>query len=152
MRARVAGPDGTDRPVHMGSYGIGVSRLVAAIIASASALVFLFTADPDVDEASSTGERRPHGGVIATFALMNYLGYVLGKDGSIKGNVNFASNYLDLNQFMTSRSTRIARRPVAACRSSAGRFSERLSMTEIARYQVKSVARNAIPAPAATGR
>jgi prolyl-tRNA synthetase len=32
LRASVAGPDGTDRPVHMGSYGIGVSRLVAAII------------------------------------------------------------------------------------------------------------------------
>jgi len=32
MRARVAGADGVDRPVHMGSYGIGVSRLVAAII------------------------------------------------------------------------------------------------------------------------
>jgi prolyl-tRNA synthetase len=32
MRARVTGPDGTERPVHMGSYGVGVSRLVAAII------------------------------------------------------------------------------------------------------------------------
>jgi prolyl-tRNA synthetase len=32
MRARVAGPDGTERPVHMGSYGVGVSRLAAAII------------------------------------------------------------------------------------------------------------------------
>ena len=32
MRARVAGPDGVDRPVHMGSYGVGVSRLVAAVI------------------------------------------------------------------------------------------------------------------------
>jgi prolyl-tRNA synthetase len=32
MRARVAGPDGTEQPVHMGSYGVGVSRLVAAII------------------------------------------------------------------------------------------------------------------------
>lgn len=32
MRARVAGPDGSDRPVHMGSYGVGVSRLVAAVI------------------------------------------------------------------------------------------------------------------------
>jgi prolyl-tRNA synthetase len=32
MRAKVAGPDGAERPVHMGSYGIGVSRLVAAII------------------------------------------------------------------------------------------------------------------------
>jgi prolyl-tRNA synthetase len=32
MRARVAGPDGSEKPVHMGSYGVGVSRLVAAII------------------------------------------------------------------------------------------------------------------------
>jgi prolyl-tRNA synthetase len=32
MKAVVAGPDGVDRPVHMGSYGIGPSRLVAAII------------------------------------------------------------------------------------------------------------------------
>jgi prolyl-tRNA synthetase len=32
MRAVVAGPDGAERPVHMGSYGIGPSRLVAAII------------------------------------------------------------------------------------------------------------------------
>jgi prolyl-tRNA synthetase len=32
MGAKVAGPDGKDTPVHMGSYGVGVSRLVAAII------------------------------------------------------------------------------------------------------------------------
>jgi len=32
MRAFVTGPDGADHPVHMGSYGIGPSRLVAAII------------------------------------------------------------------------------------------------------------------------
>jgi prolyl-tRNA synthetase len=32
MKALVKGPDGTDHPVHMGSYGIGPSRLVAAII------------------------------------------------------------------------------------------------------------------------
>jgi prolyl-tRNA synthetase len=32
MRAVVAGPDGGEHPVHMGSYGIGPSRLVAAII------------------------------------------------------------------------------------------------------------------------
>src|SRR5947199_2558545 len=32
MKAMVAGPDGVDKPVHMGSYGIGPSRLVAAII------------------------------------------------------------------------------------------------------------------------
>jgi prolyl-tRNA synthetase len=32
MKALVTGPDGADHPVHMGSYGIGPSRLVAAII------------------------------------------------------------------------------------------------------------------------
>ena len=32
MGAKVTGPDGTDAFVHMGSYGIGVSRLVGAII------------------------------------------------------------------------------------------------------------------------
>ena len=32
MGAVVAGPDGTTAPIHMGSYGVGVSRLVGAII------------------------------------------------------------------------------------------------------------------------
>jgi prolyl-tRNA synthetase len=32
MRAVVAGPEGGEHPVHMGSYGIGPTRLVAAII------------------------------------------------------------------------------------------------------------------------
>ena len=32
MKAMVAGPDGVERPVQMGSYGVGVSRLVGAII------------------------------------------------------------------------------------------------------------------------
>jgi prolyl-tRNA synthetase len=32
MKALVAGPEGNEHPVHMGSYGIGPSRLVAAII------------------------------------------------------------------------------------------------------------------------
>jgi prolyl-tRNA synthetase len=32
MKAVVAGSDGTDHPVHGGSYGVGVSRLVGAII------------------------------------------------------------------------------------------------------------------------
>ena len=32
LGARVTGPDGDETPVHMGSYGVGVSRLVGAII------------------------------------------------------------------------------------------------------------------------
>ena len=32
MKANVAGPDGVERPIQMGSYGVGVSRLLGAII------------------------------------------------------------------------------------------------------------------------
>jgi len=32
MKALVSGPDGVERPVQMGSYGVGVSRLVGALI------------------------------------------------------------------------------------------------------------------------
>ena len=32
MKTMVSGPDGVERPIHGGSYGVGVSRLVAAII------------------------------------------------------------------------------------------------------------------------
>lgn len=32
MGAKVAGPDGQEKPVHMGSYGVGVSRLLGALI------------------------------------------------------------------------------------------------------------------------
>jgi uncharacterized protein involved in outer membrane biogenesis len=33
-------------------------------------------------------------------AILNYIGYIFGEE-TIKGNVKFASNYLDLNEFMT---------------------------------------------------
>src|SRR5690606_11783685 len=32
MKAVVSGPDGVERPIHGGSYGVGVSRLVGGII------------------------------------------------------------------------------------------------------------------------
>jgi prolyl-tRNA synthetase len=32
MKALIAGPDGVERPAQMGSYGVGVSRLLGAII------------------------------------------------------------------------------------------------------------------------
>lgn len=32
LKASVMGPDGTERPIHGGSYGVGVSRLVGALI------------------------------------------------------------------------------------------------------------------------
>lgn len=46
MKARVAGPDGQDANVHMGSYGVGVSRLLGAII------------EPATTRAASSGPTR----------------------------------------------------------------------------------------------
>jgi len=67
MKARVAGPDGQDADVHMGSYGVGVSRLLGAIIEASHddggiiwpeavapfdvALINLRPGDPDCDTA-----------------------------------------------------------------------------------------------------
>ena len=69
MGAKVAGPDGADQSVHMGSYGIGVSRLVGAVIAASHdeagiiwpesiapfhvGLINLKAGDAKVDEASA---------------------------------------------------------------------------------------------------
>jgi uncharacterized protein involved in outer membrane biogenesis len=36
-----------------------------------------------------------------TGAVLNYLGFIFGKNETIKGNVNFSSNLFDLNEFMT---------------------------------------------------
>ena len=38
-------------------------------------------------------------------SVLNYLGYVFGKNETIKGNVNFSSGLLDLNEFMTDGET-----------------------------------------------
>jgi prolyl-tRNA synthetase len=70
MKAVVAGADGVERPVHMGSYGIGPSRLVAAIIEASHddagiiwpesvapyqvAILNLKQGDPATDQASET--------------------------------------------------------------------------------------------------
>ena len=56
------------------------------------------------------------------------------------------------NQFMTTRSTPIARRPVTAWTCSAEKLSERSSITRIALSHVASDAPNATAAPIATGR
>ncbi|HYD04741.1 MAG TPA: proline--tRNA ligase, partial [Reyranella sp.] len=67
MKANITGPDGVDRPAHMGSYGVGVSRLLGAIIEASHdeagiiwpesvapfdmALINLRPGDPSCDEA-----------------------------------------------------------------------------------------------------
>jgi prolyl-tRNA synthetase len=73
MRAVVAGTDGAERPVQMGSYGVGVSRLVGAIIEAShdgagiiwpesvapfdAAVVNLRVGDAKVDEAAEAAYR-----------------------------------------------------------------------------------------------
>jgi prolyl-tRNA synthetase len=97
MKAFVAGPDGVERPVHMGSYGVGVSRLLGAIVVS------LKVGDPAVDEAAerayaalSAAGREPlyddtNERPGAKFATMDLIGLpwqlVIGPKGLAEGNV-----------------------------------------------------------------
>jgi prolyl-tRNA synthetase len=102
MKANVSMADGTERPVHCGSYGIGVSRLVGAIIEASHdeagiiwpdsvapfqvGLVNLKAGDAKVDEASARlYERLRNAGITvlyddldqragAKFATMDLIG------------------------------------------------------------------------------
>jgi prolyl-tRNA synthetase len=102
MKANVMGPDGLERPVQMGSYGVGVSRLLGAIIEASHddsgivwpdavapfgvGIINLRQGDPDCDaacqaayDALTTAGREPlyddtdeRGG--AKFATMDLIG------------------------------------------------------------------------------
>jgi prolyl-tRNA synthetase len=77
MKATVTGPDGKDTPVEGGSYGVGVSRLVGAIIEAShddagiiwpdsvspfdAGLINLKSGDATVDEAAETIYRKLQG-------------------------------------------------------------------------------------------
>jgi prolyl-tRNA synthetase len=77
MKAVVTGPDGKDTPVEGGSYGVGVSRLVGAIIEAShddagiiwpdsvapfdAGLINLKSGDATVDEAAETIYRKLQG-------------------------------------------------------------------------------------------
>jgi prolyl-tRNA synthetase len=74
MKANVLGPDGVEKPIHSGSYGVGVSRLVGAIIEASHdeagiiwpesvapfrvGLINLKAGDAKVDAASETLYQR----------------------------------------------------------------------------------------------
>jgi hypothetical protein len=49
-----------------------------------------------------------------TGAVNNYLGFLFGKNETIKGNVNFNSNMFDLNQFMTDDGAPVAEEDTAS--------------------------------------
>jgi prolyl-tRNA synthetase len=102
MGAKVAGPDGTEQPAHMGSYGVGVSRLVGAVIEAshdeagiiwpdsvapfAVGLIILMPGDKPTDAAAETlYERLTNAGITvlyddrderagAKFATMDLIG------------------------------------------------------------------------------
>ncbi len=74
MGAKVAGPDGVETPIHMGSYGVGVSRLLGGIIEASHdeagiiwpesvapfhiGLINMRAGDGDVDQACETLYRQ----------------------------------------------------------------------------------------------
>jgi hypothetical protein len=74
--------------------------------------VILKTASMTFDPKKVTLERLEgtigHSDIKVDGSVMNYLGYVLGQEGSIKGNVNFASDFLNLNEFMSDGGTTTA--------------------------------------------
>jgi prolyl-tRNA synthetase len=102
MKAVVAGPDGVERPAQMGSYGVGVSRLLGAIIEAShddagviwpesvapfgAAIINLRPGDAAVDQACETAYRAltaagrepllddTDGRVGAKFAAMDLIG------------------------------------------------------------------------------
>ncbi len=72
MKAVVTGHDGVERPVHMGSYGIGPSRLVAAIIEAShddAGIVWPEAVAPvqGHDPQPETGRRRHRQGLRSSF-------------------------------------------------------------------------------------
>ncbi len=57
--------------------------------------------DPRKIELKNTSGTIGKSDFNVTGAISNYIGYALGNNETIKGNVDFRSNLLDLNEFMT---------------------------------------------------
>lgn len=68
-----------------------------AVTLSSAAMVF----DPKRIDLQKLDGKIGNSDFNVTGSVVNYLGYVFGKNQSIQGNVNFNSNLLDLNEFMT---------------------------------------------------
>lgn len=72
-----------------------------AVTIAQSGLVF----DPKKIELTNTVGTVGKSDFTVTGAVSNYLGYVFGEGETIKGNVEFVSTLLDLNEFMTETET-----------------------------------------------
>jgi uncharacterized protein involved in outer membrane biogenesis len=74
-----------------------VSSDLPEVSLSQAAMVF----DPKKIELKNLAGTIGKSDFNVTGAVFNYLGYVFGENETIKGNVSFRSNLLDLNEFMT---------------------------------------------------
>jgi prolyl-tRNA synthetase len=72
MGAKVAGPDGADRFVQMGSYGVGVSRLVAAIIEASHDEAGIIWPDAVAPFGAAVVNLRPGEGAVDAVAEQAY--------------------------------------------------------------------------------
>jgi prolyl-tRNA synthetase len=87
MKAVVAGPDGVERPVHMGSYGIGPSRLVAAIIEASHDALYRDLSAKGIEVLYDDLDQRP-GAKFATADLIGIPWQILvGPKGLAEGKV-----------------------------------------------------------------
>ncbi|MCZ8216264.1 MAG: AsmA-like C-terminal region-containing protein, partial [Cyclobacteriaceae bacterium] len=73
------------------------SDLPYVVTISQAGMVF----DPKKIELTNTVGTIGKSDFTVSGAIGNYLGYMFGENETIKGNVNFSSNLLDLNEFMT---------------------------------------------------
>ncbi len=72
-----------------------------AVTVSQAGMVF----DPKKIELTNTVGTIGKSDFTVTGSIANYLGYAFGENQTIKGNVNFSSALLDLNEFMTETET-----------------------------------------------
>jgi uncharacterized protein involved in outer membrane biogenesis len=74
-----------------------ITKDLPAVTLSQAAMVF----DPKKIELQNVNGTIGKSDFKVNGSVLNYLGYLFGKNETIKGNVSFNSNLLDLNEFMT---------------------------------------------------
>jgi uncharacterized protein involved in outer membrane biogenesis len=79
------------------NFSYAAADLPYAVTISQAGMVF----DPKKIELTNTVGTIGKSDFTVSGAIANYLGYLFGENETIKGNVTFASNLFDLNEFMT---------------------------------------------------
>jgi uncharacterized protein involved in outer membrane biogenesis len=81
-----------------------ITKDLPAVSLSSASMVF----DPKKIDLQKLNGTIGKSDFAVTGSVLNYLGYVFGENETIKGNVNFASNLFDLNEFMTEEEAPVA--------------------------------------------